>query len=174
VSEASRWVAVGRITRAHGVRGEVSVLALTEVPARFEPGSRLVLSEDPERTLTVSTSRRHRDRVLVAFDEVSDRTTAEELRGRYLFVRASASPQLPEGEFWGHELVGCEVLTEAGRSLGTLREVIHAVANDVWVATNADAESLIPALKDVVVSVDVPERRIVVRDVPGLTAPEGR
>ena len=166
----SERIAVGRITRAHGIKGEVAVLPLTQIESRFEPGSRLE-AEGLERPLTVHAARRHRHGLLVEFEGVHDRTEAERLQGRYLVVPASAVPPLPEGEFWPHQLIGCEVVTEGGRSLGRISEVIHTPANDVWVADAADGQALIPALRDVVIGVDLDARRITVREIPGLTAP---
>jgi 16S rRNA processing protein RimM len=163
-------VAVGRVTGAHGVGGEVAVLVLSEVPERFAEGA--VVHLEDGRTLTVQTSRPHRGRLLVRFREIGDRDDAQRLVGRMLVLPASLSPELPEGSWWDHQLVGCEVVTDAGLSLGTLREVIHTAANDVWTAVVADHEVLIPVVRDVVVSVDVEAKRIVVREVPGLTAPE--
>jgi 16S rRNA processing protein RimM len=161
-------VAVGRITRAHGVKGEVAVLPLTQVDERFAPGSRLTV-EGGDDALTVVASRPHRGRLLVTFEGVKDRDRAETLRGAYLVVPVSEVPPLPEGEYWPHELVGCEVRTETGTPLGTIREVLHTEANDVWVARTEDGETLIPALKDVVASVDVAGGMVVVREIPGLT-----
>jgi len=169
VNDRPRWVAVGRITRTHGVKGEVSVLPLSDVGSRFEAGSTLFLEEREDRPLTIRASRPHQQRLLVAFRGVEDRTSAEALRGRYLFVPASSAPHLPEGEYWAHDLVGCEVLMEDGRSLGRIREILHTQANDVWAAEGVDGEVLIPALKDVVQEVDVAGRRVVVREIPGLT-----
>jgi len=163
-------VVVGRITRPHGLKGELSVLVLSEVDGRFAEGA-LVYLEDG-RALTVESARRHRSGLLVKFREVGDRTAAERLARTVLVVPESASPELPDGSWWDHQLVGCEVVTESGRSLGTVREVIHTAANDVWSAVSGDRETLIPALKDVVVSVDTADKRIVVREVPGLTVPE--
>ncbi len=170
-----RWVAVGRITRAHGVHGEVAVMPLTEVAERFDPGSRVVLDDDPARVLEVDAVRPHRDRLLVTFHGVEDRTAAERLAGRYVFVGAEESPELPEDAFWPHQLVGAEVLTDTGDRLGTLAEVVHTDANDIWVARAEDgSETLVPALKDVVVAVDTAAGRVVVREIPGLTVPEAR
>jgi 16S rRNA processing protein RimM len=166
-----RWVAVGRITRAHGVHGEVAILPLSIVESRYHPGSQLFLGESGERSLTVASARPHRGRLLVAFDGVGDRARAEELQGEYLFVPAEAAPELPEGEYWPHQLVGCSVVTDRGRVLGQIREVIHTPANDVWMATSGSSDVLIPALKEVVESVDVESRRIVVREIEGLTVP---
>lgn len=164
------FVAVGRITRAHGIKGEVAVLPLSQVESRFEPGSRLLL-EGEDRTLTVTGSKPHRQRLLVRFEEVEDRDQAESLNGRYLMVPASEVPPLPDGEYWPHQLLGSEVVTESGRSLGRISEVVRTPANDVWVADGPDGQALVPALKDVVETVDLSARRVVVREVPGLTAP---
>ena len=164
-------VAVGRITRAHGLRGEVAVLVLSEVQERFADGA-VVYLEDGRR-LTVDFSRPHADRLLVRFREVPDRAAAEALRRTMLVVPESASPSLPDGSWWDHQIEGCEIVTEDGRSLGTVREVIHTAANDVWAAVDREGrETLVPVLVDLLVSVDVAGQRIVVREIPGLTAPD--
>ena len=164
-------VAVGRITRAHGVQGEVAVLVISEVPERFRDGA--TVWTEGGRALTVSASRPHGDRMLVRFEGVGGREQADALRGTLLVVPESASPALPEGSWWDHQIVGCAVETDAGRALGTVRDVIHTSANDVWsVVDAAETETLIPVIADVIVEVDVAGRRIVARDVPDLTAPE--
>jgi 16S rRNA processing protein RimM len=157
-------LAVGRIARAHGVRGEVAVQPLTEVESRFAPGSVLRLGPDGSRRVTVQSSRPHGHRLLVRFDGVPDRIAAEELRGVLLLVPVSQAPDPGEGSWWPHQLVGCEVVTEEGRSLGPITEVLHRPANDLWVTERA----LVPAIRDVVLDVDIATRRIVVRDLPGL------
>lgn len=158
---------VGRITRAHGLKGEVAVLVLSEVADRFASGA--VVYREDGRALTVESSRLHGARMLVKFREVADRAGAERLSRTTLSVPESMSPALPEGSWWDHQLIGCEVVTESGRSLGAVREVIHTAANDVWSVISDGSETLIPAIKDVVVSVDPGAKRIVVREIPGLT-----
>lgn len=160
-------VVVGRVGRAHGVKGEVAVHVLSENPERFADGAVVYLEDG--RELTVESARPHGGRLLVKFREIGDRTAAEALRGRFLVVPESVLPELPEGSWWPHELEGCEVFTEQGRVLGTLTEVLFTPANDVWVVRSGDDEVLIPVLKDVLVSVDVAAKRIIVREVPGLT-----
>lgn len=157
-------LAVGRIARAHGVRGEVAVQPLTEVEGRFAPGAVLRLGPDGARRVTVHSSRPHGHRLLVRFEDLLDRTAAEELRGVLLLVPASEAPDPGEDSWWPHELVGCDVVTEAGRSLGPVTEVLHNPANDLWVTERA----LVPAIRDVVLEVDTDGRRIVVRELPGL------
>jgi 16S rRNA processing protein RimM len=164
-------VAVGRIARAHGVRGELSVVVLTEVRERFELGATVSLEDG--RTLTIDAVRPHRDRLLVRFRGVGDRTAAEALQGSLLVVPRGSSPPLPEGSWWDHDVEGCEVAIDAGRALGTVAEVIHTRANDIWsVRDPSGSETLIPVLRDVVVSVDTAGKRIVVREIPGLTTQE--
>ena len=161
-------VAVGRVARAHGVQGEVAVLVLSEVEDRFAPGATLWLEDG--RALTVESSRPHRGRLLVRFREVRDREQAEGLQRALLVVPESSSPSLPEGSWWDHQIEGCAVETDRGRALGTVREVIHTAANDVWSVVSEDGvETLVPVLNDVLASVDVAARRIVVREIAGLT-----
>ena len=161
-------VAVGRVSRAHGIQGEVAVLVLSEVEDRFAPGATLWLEDG--RTLTVESSRPHRGRLLVRFREVRDREQAEGIQRALLVVPESSSPSLPEGSWWDHQIEGCTVETDRGRSLGTVREVIHTAANDVWsVVDGGGRETLVPVLNDVLVSVDTEAKRIVVREIEGLT-----
>lgn len=169
VSPPEELLAVGRVTRAHGIRGEVAVLPLTEVSARFEPGSVLLVGPEGERRLTVRSARPHGGRVLVRFREVTERDAAERLRGAVLLVPAGDVPPLDEeGRFWVHQLTGLEVRTEDGRTLGRIREVLHNPANDIWVVDGDGGEVLVPALRGVVMEVDLAARRVVVRDDLGL------
>jgi 16S rRNA processing protein RimM len=161
-------VVVGRITKAHGLRGEVAVQVLSDNPDRFTEGAHVYLEDG--RTLTVVAARWAGARMLVSFEGVPDRTAAEALRGRSLVVLRSMLPELADGEYWPHQLIGCEVLTEGGRSLGRVTDVIENPANDLWATTDDDGvETLIPAIRDVVIEVDVGIGRILVRDIPGLT-----
>jgi len=159
--EADDLLAVGRVGKPHGLRGEVSVEPLTDTPERFDPGT-VLLSDAGE--LTVATSRRHQRRFLIGFEGVGDRSAAEELRGAILFVKAEDLPDLPEGSFWPHDLEGCEVITESGARVGVISEVLRNPANDLWVTERG----MIPAVKEVVVEVNLDARRVVIRDVPGL------
>jgi 16S rRNA processing protein RimM len=164
-------VVVGIVTGVHGLRGEVSVQNRSDNPDRWTPGG-VVLREGGD-ALTIAASRRHGRRLLVTFEGVHDRGAADRLRGAVLVVPESWLPDLSEGEWWAHQLEGCEVRTVSGRILGVVTEVIPNPANDLWVAVDGEGrETLVPALADLLIDVDVAARSIVVDDVPGLTAPE--
>jgi 16S rRNA processing protein RimM len=166
-------VVVGVVTGVHGLRGDVSIQNRSDNPDRWTPGG-TVLREDGA-TLTIEMSRRQGRRLIVKFAGVGDRTAAEGLRGAVLVVPESWLPDLPEGEWWAYQLEGCEVRTASGRVLGIVKEVIPNPANDLWVAVDDEGnETLIPALADLLLDIDVNARTIVVGDVPGLTAPEER
>lgn len=172
MSGAPERVAVGKITRAHGVHGAVLVLPLSDIDERFDAGSTLFLGDTGERRVTIVERKGHRDRPLVRFDGLADRNAAQTLAGEYLFVESAQAPPLPPGEFWPHELIGLPVATTSGLVLGEVRDVLRATANDVWVVVDATGrETLVPALKDVVLTVDRTSG-ITVAEVPGLTVPE--
>jgi 16S rRNA processing protein RimM len=161
---------VGIATKPHGLDGEVVVQNLSDNADRWVPGAS-VLSADG-RPLTVKTVRTDRARLLVRFEEITDRLGAESVRGELAVPRASL-PELSEGDYWPHELLGCQMVSESGRELGSLTKIVPGPANDLWVASGADGtETMIPAVRDLIESVDVTGKRIVVRDLPGLTVPE--
>jgi 16S rRNA processing protein RimM len=167
---AEPTVVVGHVTRAHGIKGEVAVEIRSDEPTRFAAGATIFTQSG--RSLEIERSQPHGRRLLVKFAGVEDRTGAEALRGTVLVVPESWLPELPTGEYWPFQLEGCDVVTESGRSLGLVSDVIPNPANDLWVAVDAGgAETLVPAIRDLIVEVDIEAKRIVVRDVPGLTAP---
>jgi 16S rRNA processing protein RimM len=164
-------IVVGKLAKAHGLKGELAVEVRSDNPDRFEPGATLFLADG--RTLTVERAHRHGAKLLLTFAQAHDRTSAEQLQGELLLIPESWLPSLPEGEYWPFQLEGCSVITQGGRTLGVVVEVVPNPANDLWVTRNeAGAETLIPAIRDVIVTVDVTDKQIVVRDVPGITEPD--
>jgi 16S rRNA processing protein RimM len=164
-------IVVGKVTKAHGLRGEVTVLPLTDNPDRFAPGGVVYLEDG--RALSIRDSRDNGARLLVTFEGVADRIAADALRGSMLVVPESDLPELPEGTYWPHQLEGCEVVTASGRSLGTIADVVANRANDIWITAGPDGEEiLVPAIRQVIAEVDIAAKRVLVHEVPGITAPE--
>lgn len=166
---------VGRIGRAHGIRGEVGVEVRTDDPdARFAVGASL-LTEPPGRgPLRVDATRWHTGRLLVNFAGVSDRTAAEALRGTMLLVDIDESerPDDPD-EFYDHQLVGLQVVTTAGDQVGEVADVLHLPAQDVLAIKRADGvEVLVPFVKELVPAVDLNAKQVTVEPRPGLLDPE--
>jgi 16S rRNA processing protein RimM len=144
---------VGRVTRPHGLRGDVVVTLVTDRLERVAPGS--VLDADG-RSLHVTASRPHQRNHIVSFEEITDREAAEALQG----VTLRAAPIDDPGELWVHELIGASVVTVDGADVGAVVSVEANPASDILVL---DDGSLVPAAfiveqrEDGTVVIDPPE-----------------
>lgn len=162
-------VITGKILAAHGIKGEVKVKALTDNPHRFRRGSSLYIEKAEDFALITAVREATNDLLIVKFKGVNDRTQAEKLRGSLLQVEAEDVPPLPEGEYYHFQLLGMEVWEENGDRLGMLSDFVDSGANDVY---QIDCENgdrlLLPALKQVIRSVDVENKKMIVHLLPGL------
>ena len=164
---------VGRVGRPHGIRGELNVHVHTDDPdLRFAAGSVLATEPAARGPLTVSSSRWHSGRLLVAFTGYEDRSSAEDLRGTLLVmdsadVAATADPD----EFHDYELVGLDVLTVAGEPVGVVTDVLHQ-GQDMLVIQPAPGPRrdpiLVPFVAAIVPEVDVKAGRLVIDPPEGL------
>lgn len=164
---------MGLVRGVHGLRGDVRVEVLTDDLARFEAGS-VMHREGTDQPLTVERARDDRPPgLIVSFREVRDRTTAESLKDAYLEVEAPAEP-LPERSYYWHEVVGSEVFTTSGETLGRVEDIFRAGAAEVYVVRDGAREHLVPAVSSVVRELAPREGRIVVDEAAlGLTGEEG-
>jgi 16S rRNA processing protein RimM len=175
-------VVVGRIGRAHGVKGEVSVEPRTDEPDRRFVDGAVLRTRTPQgaapapprpSSLTVLHTRWHQSRLLVTFEELADRTAAETVRGLTLLtdVDTAESPEDPE-EFYDHQLVGLAMVTTEGVPVGEVTEVVHGAGQDLLVVRAADGrEVLVPFVTAIVPVVDVTGGTVQVADRPGLLTP---
>ena len=163
---------VGRVGKPHGLRGEVTVEVRTDEPdRRFAVGTTL-RAERPQGSaaawpaLTVAGTRWHQSTLLVRFEELPDRTTAEAARGLVLHadVPADESPEDPD-EFYDHQLIGLTAYDVDGTVLGEVTGLVHGGAQDLLAVKAVDGrDTLVP-------EVDVVGGRVVVADRPGLVTP---
>jgi 16S rRNA processing protein RimM len=163
-------LAVGRIGRAHGIRGEVSVEIRTDDPgARFVPGSSLATEPESAGPLTVESVRSHTGRLLVRFAGYEDRTAAEALRGVLLLVDSADIP--PTGDpdvFHDHELIGLGAVTVDGVEIGEVVDVEHP-GQDLLVVRAIDGRDvLVPFVGAIVREIDVSAGRVVIDPPDGL------
>jgi 16S rRNA processing protein RimM len=173
------FIIVGRVRKAHGIRGEVVVEAITDAPdAVFAPGRRVFAGPAagdlaPNRTeLHVDSSRPFNEGLLVGFAEVPDRNVAETWRGRYLLLPADEIPAPGDEEIYVHELLGMRVELESGELVGTVDETYElpqGLALDVRRAPPREKETLLILYDDrTIASVDKDSRVIVVTPPEGL------
>lgn len=165
-------VAVGRILRAHGVRGEVVVESWSDVADRFAVASRVWAAGEAE-PLEIATSRRHRGLRLIRFAGVDDRDAAERLRGLELVVPVDAVPAAPAESYYYFELVGCRVEDLEVGELGTVADVLEdggglLLEIESIPATPAGERLLVPFVASYVRKIDVVAKRIRVSLPAGL------
>ncbi len=167
--EMPRYVSVGYICRPHGVRGYVFVESLTDNPARFEALSDVHVEIGGERKFLRLEDRKATPKGwLVKFEGVEERTQAQSLKGGYLQVETENLPELDEGRYYLFELIGMSVYTISGEFLGKIIDVQQYPANDVYVVQGDRGKLLLPAIADVVKSVDRDDKRMEVELLDGL------
>lgn len=167
-----RYLAIGRIVRPHGVRGELRAEILTDYPDRVQALARhrRTLYVGPaRRPFTLTGVRFHQDAMLLTFQECTTRDAADTLRGALVEIPMEDAVPLEEGEYYHFQLVGVHVTTEEGEMLGDIVDVFTAPgANDVYVVHGARGEILIPAIEDVVIDLNIAAGRLIIRPLPGL------
>ncbi len=174
-------VVVGRVGRAHGVRGDVVVDVRTDEPERrLAPGA--VLATEPDRgPLTVASGRVHSGRLLLHFEGIDDRAAAEALKGAALLAEVDPDERPDDADEWyDRQLVGLRVAVaaqgaegaadpEGGPEVGAVTEVLHTPYQDLLVvALDTGGEALVPFVAEIAVEVDVAAGRILIDPPPGL------
>lgn len=163
-------VELGPIVNRHGIRGEVRFLPHNPDSEAAESAGALVLIRPDGRRERhrVRAARRHKRFVLLQLEGVADANAAEALVGCTVAVPRAALPP-PGGDAVYHaDLLGCTVVTTAGEPLGTVREMLVTGSNDVCVVRDDGREVLVPMIADVIATIDVAGRRVVVHPLPGL------
>lgn len=168
-------VIVGRVRRAHGIRGELAVELLTDEPdAVFAAGRRVFAGtvagdQAPDGAeLHVVRATPFKGGAIVAFQEITDRNAAELWRDRYLLVPADELTPPAEGELYLHDLIGMRVVHVAGEPVGSVRDVYELPQGIVLEIDRGRGTVLVPFDDRTVVEVDEAERLIRIDPLPGL------
>ena len=157
---------IGKVQGAHGIRGELKVLPLTDFPEHVHSLDRVrLVRPDGAGIITeIEQIRIHKGRFLIKLAAVPDRTAAEALRGATLAIDRSMAAPLPEGHYYTDDIVGLRVVTIEGEVVGEITDVLRTGANDVYVTERA----LIPAIPDVVKRVDLEAGEMVIDPMDGM------
>ncbi|MFT9847884.1 ribosome maturation factor RimM [Aneurinibacillus sp. REN35] len=164
---------VGRLVNTHGISGEVRVISETDFPEeRYKEGNMLYLFH-PEMKhpvkLTIASVREHKNFYLLTFMGHPYMQDVEKYKGGVLKIRAEDRSELPEGEFYFQDIIGCDVFTEEGERLGVIKEILQPGANDVWVVKPEKGKDiLLPYIAPVVKQIDISAKRITVHLLEGL------
>jgi 16S rRNA processing protein RimM len=163
---------VGEIVNTHGIRGELKVVPHTDfAEQRFAVGSKLVIvaSNGIKTDVTIRTSRLHKKVYIISLKEFTNINEVEKFKGCLLKIEERYQDDLDEDEYYYHEIIGCMAVTEEGEELGEIIEILSPGANDVWVIKRPKGkELLIPVINDVVIDVDVENKKVIVSLMEGL------
>lgn len=163
-------IAVGRISKSVGIRGEVKVQLLTDHPQRFSKLKSVWIGEKEESAekLTIESSRIQGFVVVLKFKEIDSCTDADTTQGRYIFISAKDIVAPPKGSFFIDDVIGMTVVSEEGETIGTVKDILQMPANDVWVVHRGTKEVLLPAVKEIIKVVDLKRKEIVIHVMEGL------
>lgn len=161
---------IGRIVRPHGLTGRMKVLSYLESQEVLDGLDRLYIGRGARNTsaFPVQAVQKGRGSFILKLGGIEDRDGVSELVGSSVWMPADAMVKLSDGEFYWHEIIGLEVVTIEGRTLGRIESVFPTGSNDVYVCRGAGGEILLPAIGDVVLDIDKDQGRMTVRLLKGL------
>jgi 16S rRNA processing protein RimM len=166
------FLAVGKLRHAHGVHGEMLMQVLTDFPERLIPGSYLYLDQDV-KPLKLVKSRQHREGLLMTFERFTTPEEVGQFRNQIVYVRTEDRPPLKDGEYYHHQLIGLNVTTCEGESLGTVIEILETGASDVLVVRQVTGpDVLIPIVDAFIQQIDLAGGVITVQLIPGMRPEE--
>lgn len=146
----------------------MEIVSFTDNPSRFDVRETFFLNPPlPNKSeVRIAGCKRKKGGVVLVFEDLDTREDAEKLQDRELLIEESSAVK-PAGSYWVHDIIGCEVVTEENKRLGTVVEVSKTGANDVYVV-EGDKRYYVPAVKTVVLKIDIVNRLITIRPLPGL------
>ncbi|MBI2328636.1 MAG: 16S rRNA processing protein RimM [Chloroflexi bacterium] len=163
-SEAE-FIAIGKILVPWGTRGKLKVAVATDFPQRFAPSSKVYVNRQP---MTIDSTEWHKGKAIIKLNTIDSLENAEKRRGQLLEIHRSQLHLLPEGQYYHFQLIGLEVRTTQGELLGNISEILSTPANDTYVVSGVKGEILIPAIEDVIKSIDLDKGCLVIEPIEGL------
>lgn len=163
-------IAIGRISKPIGTRGEVKILPLTADPQRFTILRSVWVGhrETAAKQQKVLAARVDSRQIVVSLSGIENANVAEQLRDQYLFVLKEEVVKLRAGSYFMDDVIGCEVVTEDNIKVGKVSDLFSLPANDLWMVWNGKKKILIPAVKEIIWHVDVEKKRITIHALEGL------
>jgi 16S rRNA processing protein RimM len=166
------YLAVGKLHRPHGVHGEMILEVLTDFPERLHEGVTLYVGEK-QAPMQLVKVRQNDKSLLVSFKGYTTPEAVGELRNQLVYVLAADRPPLPDGDYYHHQIIGLQVLSDQGKTLGIVSEILETGANDVFVIRPKNGpEILVPDTDEVILRIDLEKGEMVIHLLPGLLPEE--
>jgi 16S rRNA processing protein RimM len=163
-------IAIGRISKPIGTRGEVNISPLTDDQQRFVNLPAVWLGHNAANVewKKILKVRINVKQVILNFDGIETVEDAEKIKDVYLFVPKEDAVKLQDGRYFVDDVIGCEVLTEEKTNVGMITDLLSLPMNDLWVLKKDNKEILIPAVKAIIRQVDIKNKRIIIHALNGL------
>lgn len=159
------FVTIGRVLGAWALKGKLRVTPMTDFPERFDAGETIYIDGTP---YVIESTKWHKGNALVKLDRVDTIEDAEEFSGKWVEIRAAEVKTLPAGQYYHYQIVGLNVVTTTGQEIGTVADVLTASSNDIYIVKGTDGEVLIPATEDIIKSIDLEKKLMIIEAVQGL------
>ena len=160
---------VGRIGRAHGVRGEATIEVRTDDPdERFPVGASLLTDPAEKGPLTIVSGRVHNGILLLGFAGITDRTAVEKLRNTLLLTEVDIDAESSDDLYHIAQIKGCSVFLENGTEVGVVTDVLELPAQDTLVIETTSGEKLVPFVTSMVPTIDIKNKKLVISPPEGL------
>ena len=159
------FITIGQVLSPWGIKGKLKVEVVTDFPKRFTPSSKIYINRQP---MTIDSADWHKGKAIIKLNTIDSIEAAQRLRGQPLEIHHSQFKPLPEGQYYHFQLIGLEVLTTQGELLGNITEILTAPSNDNYVVSGAKGEILIPAIEDIIKSIDLKKGYLLIEPIEGL------
>lgn len=164
-SSELEFITIGKIITPWGTKGKLKVAITTDFPQRFAPRSKVYINRQP---MTIGSTEWHKGKAIIELNTINSIEDAEKLRGQLVEIPHSQLHPLAEGQYYHFQLIGLEVRTTQGELLGNITEILSASGNDNYIVSGAKGEILIPAVEDIVKSIDLNKGCLVIEPIEGL------
>ena len=159
------FITIGEILAPWGTKGKTKVRAETDFPQRFSPRSQVYINQQP---MTIESAEWHGGKLIIKLAAVDSIQDAQKLRGKSIQIHPNQVHPLPEGQYYHFQLIGLEVWTTQGKLLGKIVDILTAESNDNYIVRSDKQELLIPAIEDVVKSIDLDKGSMTIEPIEGL------
>ena len=159
------WIPVGRVTRTHGLKGELKFFPTDQEDLAVQNDQQILLGE---ATFKIKSVRGAKSPFIIKFEGVDSIEAAQSLAGQEVLVAREDFESLPEGEYYRFEIEGLKVFDDTGKYYGVIEDIIETGSNDVYVVRENDKEWLVPMIDSVVQSIDLEQGKLIFHCVEGL------
>ncbi len=173
--QKTEWATIGQVVALFGIRGELKVRLLTNIPDRFQQLKEVYIGSDYRRHSIDYVRPYKSEMIVLKLTGIDTANVAEPLCQKELYIPLTQLAQLPPNSYYQHDILGLTVITLDGRELGRIVDILETGSNDVYTVKSIDGKSvMIPAIKDVVKQIDLTHHTMFIEPLPGLLEPATR